>query len=54
VLGTVLNAMSAGDGSRYYSYAYDDTRDRGLAMPQLERQVAELAQRSGAAPLDKS
>jgi succinoglycan biosynthesis transport protein ExoP len=54
VLGTVLNAMGTGDGSRYYAYAYDDTRDRGLAMPQLERQVAELARRSRVAPADKS
>ncbi len=54
VLGTVLNATSAADGSRYYAYYYDDTRDRGLAMPQLEQQVVELARRSRAVPLDKS
>jgi succinoglycan biosynthesis transport protein ExoP len=54
VVGTVLNAMSAGDGSQYYAYYYDDARDRRPAMPQLEQQVAELARRSHAAPLDKS
>jgi Mrp family chromosome partitioning ATPase len=52
VLGTVLNAISAGDGSRYYAYD-DGARDRGTAMPQLERQVAELARSSRAGPLDK-
>ncbi|MFN2567936.1 MAG: GumC family protein [Gemmatimonadaceae bacterium] len=54
MLGTVLNAMGSGDGSRYYAYAYDDTHERGPGMPQLERQVAELARRSRGGPLDKS
>ena len=54
VVGTVLNAMSAGDGSRYYAYYYDDTRKRGPAMPQLEQQVAELARRSRAPSLDEA
>ncbi len=54
VLGTVLNAMSAGDGSRYYAYYYNDGRAPGLEMPQLEQQVAELARRARAAPLEES
>jgi capsular exopolysaccharide synthesis family protein len=55
VLGTVLNAMSAGDGSSYYAYYYhDDARHRGNGTPQLERQVTEFARRSRVAPLDKS
>jgi Mrp family chromosome partitioning ATPase len=49
VLGTVLNAMSAGAGSRYYAYYYYNGRDRGLEMPQLEQQVADLARRARAA-----
>jgi capsular exopolysaccharide synthesis family protein len=53
-VGTVLNAMSASDGSRYYSYYYDEAPDRGLAKPQLEQQVAELARRSRGAPLNRS
>jgi succinoglycan biosynthesis transport protein ExoP len=56
VLGTVLNAMGTGDGSRYYAYAYGygATPDGESRMPQLERQVAELARRTRAAPLEKS
>jgi polysaccharide biosynthesis transport protein len=54
VVGAVLNATSAADGSQYYAYYYDDARDRGPAMPQLEQKVAELARRSRAAPLHKS
>lgn len=54
VLGTVVNAMGAGDGSRYYAYAYQDEHGRGREMPQLERQVAEFARRSRAGPSDKS
>jgi Mrp family chromosome partitioning ATPase len=54
VLGTVLNAMSGADGSRYYAYYYDDARDRGRALPQVEQQVAEFAQRSGVASFDQS
>jgi polysaccharide biosynthesis transport protein len=54
VLGTVLNAMVVGEGSRYYAYAYDESRDRKSALPQLELEVAELARRSRAAPVDKA
>jgi tyrosine-protein kinase Etk/Wzc len=54
VLGTVLNAMSAGDGSPYSAYYYDDGRHRGNGTPQIEQQVAEFARRSRVASLDRS
>jgi polysaccharide biosynthesis transport protein len=54
VLGTIVNDMGRGDGAQYYAYAYGDTRGGESAMPEIEREVAEIARRSHPAPLEKS
>jgi polysaccharide biosynthesis transport protein len=54
VLGTVLNAMRAGDGAAYYAYYYDDARPRGDGLPHIEQQVTEFARQSRFASVDRS